>query len=589
MKTDHLQTFPVPVEFIPGRLRQLLNVAPIDAGARIDVLVRFEHDMHGPDKEYIHMQMAVIPEDDADGVGVLRESDHGVVAFGTPDPTDGGAMAAIPPSVSGFGYIVASFGNGQSYGYALADRVWMTLGLVPRGFGNYVQKIAYDDLAEPVFDVAGGELSSTYHFAASRNVHWTMSNSYLRRYLWLHGAVGARVFFYEALVDDAPALRDLMQGARIAELASPDWCRVQLREHGRGHLLLQVWATVTAVPPLRLALPDASTLAWPDMPGPMSRDEVSGRRGDVYVYLDDRVLEHYERDSRFDTTPSGAGDGLWGCSPGYGGQWSFTDWTRVGRNLIRVPLHALYKGVPDAETLRVHPYALRRPVWEQRLGGEHIVAKVDRLAAVLLDLADGLSALSQVAGPAVPASAIFALSRAEVGANGWGGDAMLRRLAQVVPEDMDEQAFLARCKVLHERWQRVPDGLLRRIIIHAGVPKAALKEGFGSLKLLQALCNITERLNTNLERVGDALPTTAEPEDWALQNPHLAALFVAHELRVADAHPGRDKTRGELERFGYDIAGLNMGHGVAFEAVLDGAVAALGHVSDQIAALVGRN
>jgi hypothetical protein len=136
----------------------------------------------------------------------------------------------------------------------------MTLGLVPRGFGNGVQKVAYDDLAEPVFDVAGGELSSTHHFTASRHVHWTMSNHHLRRYLWLDGAMGARAFFYERLVNDAPALRDLMQGGRVAELAGPDRCRVQLREHSGGHLLLQVWASATAVPPVRLAVPDASML-----------------------------------------------------------------------------------------------------------------------------------------------------------------------------------------------------------------------------------------------------------------------------------------------------------------------------------------
>jgi hypothetical protein len=124
---------------------------------------------------------------------------------------------------------------------------------------------------------------------------------------------------------------------------------------------------------------------------------------------------------------------------------------------------------------------------------------------------------------------------------------MLRRLAPVVPADMDEQAFLARCRVLHQRWQRMPDGLLRRFVVQAGVTNKRPKEGFGSLKLLQAVCNITDRLNANLERVGDALPTTVEPNGWALRNPHLAALFVTHELRNTDAHPGRDKTRGEVD------------------------------------------
>jgi hypothetical protein len=71
----------------------------------------------------------------------------------------------------------------------------------------------------------------------------------------------------------------------------------------------------------------------------------------------------------------------------------------------------MYKGVPDGETQRVHLYALGEAVWQQRLGGEHILAKVDRLVAVLLDLPDRLSALSHVGGPAVPAPDIFAFAR----------------------------------------------------------------------------------------------------------------------------------------------------------------------------------
>lgn len=586
MPIDHLQTFPLPAHVLPARLRALLTPASSDADARIDVLERIDHNTTGPDREYVHMLMAVVPEAEADAVEVLREAETGVVAMGTPDFAKQGEAASWSPSISDYGYIVAAWSDGEGYGYALAERVWMMLGLVPRGFGNAEQRLAYDDLAAPVFDVAGGELSSRHYFSASRPVHWTMSNAHLRRYLWLNGAVGARVFFYEALVDNDPVWRERMAGRPIADLVdAPKWCRVQLRQHPvhRDRILLQVWATVVAVPPVCLETESPAALIWPD-DAAAAVDENRRADHDALVYLDDRVLEHYERDSRFDTVPIVDPDGQCLCSPSYGGQWAFADWVRVGRNLIRVPKYALYKAVPGAEILRVHPYALAEAVWQQRLTGEHIVAKVHRLVAVLLDLADELSTLSQAIGSPVDAAQVFGLSRAAVRANGWGEDPMLRRLAQVAPVNMDEQAFLARCKVLHERWQRLPDGLLRRLVIAAGVPANDVKQ-FASLRLLQALSNVVEGLNANLERVADALPTTEAPNDWGRRNPHLAALFVTHELRNADAHVAPGKVLAELERFGYDVAGLNSGYGLAFDALLDGVIASLGHVRDDLSDL----
>lgn len=587
MKTDHLQTFPLPEHLVPETLRRLL--APGEAGNdhRVDVLVRTEHDMHGPSRESVHMLMAVIPEDKADAVSVLRESSTGLVEDGTPDMAERGAMADWSPAVSTFGYIVAAWGDSLRYGYALSERVWMMLGLVPRGFGNEVQRITYDDLAAPVFDVASGELSSSYYFEASRNVRWTMSNAHLRRYLWLNKAVGTRVFSYEGMVDDCAEVRALMDGEPVVRLdVAPPWCEVYLREH-KGRILIQVAGTVTAVPPVLLPEPDATTLVWPDIPGPMSANEINGRAGHVDVYLDDRVLEHYERDTRFDTMPVNTGDNRWSCSPGYGGQWAFTGWVRVGRNLIRVSLRDLHKGVPDAEVVRAHAYALPRDLWSQRTGGEHVVAKVDRLVAVLLDLADHLARLSGLTDPPAAATEIFRLDRREVRANGWGSDATLKRLSQVVPLDMDEQAFLARCKVLHERLQVIPKGVIKRILRLMGISSAKVKD-LGSFKLIQAAATVLEDINRNLETVPDSLPSDVEPEGWDQPNAHLAALFVLNDLRIADAHVVPGETLRELERLGFDIAGVNGGYGLAFDFVLDHVIGSLGHVEWELRAFVER-
>ena len=88
----------------------------------------------------------------------------------------------------------------------------MALGLSPRCLGGDQQKVFFDDLSLPEFGVVEGEIATEYHFSPERNVSWTMSNEYLRRYLWMRGAYGVRVFYYEARLPDCPALREVNGG-----------------------------------------------------------------------------------------------------------------------------------------------------------------------------------------------------------------------------------------------------------------------------------------------------------------------------------------------------------------------------------------
>lgn len=92
------------------------------------------------------------------------------------------------------------WGDGSRYSYNLAEKVWMTLGLSPRVIGNDVQKIIYDDLSLPIIGVSEGDVASEFEFNLKRDVYWTMRNDYLRKYLWMTGCYGVRVFFYEAYI-----------------------------------------------------------------------------------------------------------------------------------------------------------------------------------------------------------------------------------------------------------------------------------------------------------------------------------------------------------------------------------------------------
>jgi hypothetical protein len=565
---DYLQAFPVPAHLLPERLRLLLEPIDTDPALSVEVSCFTEKATSTPDNETVYMLMAVVPDDDLNVVPILH-TDQGQVAYSTPILRDKGSERGFSPSVSGYDYIVASWGDGSFYTYHLAEKVWMALGLTPRCLGNEQQQLVYDDLRLPEFGVAKGEISAQYYFTASRQIQWFMSNEYLRKYLWLRGGRGVRQFYYRAILQDVPELRTLMAGGQFVELGEPGgWLEGDLREDRDG-LLLQVWATVEAVSCELSPEQTAEGLNWPGIQAPVTHASANDIFNQATIYLDDRFLERYEQSSFYSTTPFNLYG--WHCNPSYLGQWAFSGCERVGRNLIRVSLRELYKGTPDREILHARAFALDPSIVAQHdLGEEHVVSKVERLLAQLLALGENLSALANAFTIQKTAEDLIGFTRSEVKANGWLHYPQLEKLAQVAPLAMTQQAFLARCKSIHELWQKLPNGFLKQILQVAGVPRAKIADR-ASLKLLQTLGNILQRLDAHEEAV-DAFKKDRVPENWDDRNAGLAMLFVTNDLRIADAHDSVGESLQKLQDQGFDVASLHQGYGRALDFVLDGVI-----------------
>lgn len=582
----YIDDFLLPEALIPPRLRAFLEIASTDADERIEVQNLFEV-RDGATTECAQMLMAVVPEADLSALGVPRESADGVVAFSVPDPQEQGDRAVFNPSVSGCDYIVASWGDGSFYTYNLAEKVWMALGLVPRTVGGEHQKVIFDDLSLPEFGVAEGEISNEFYWKPTRDVSWRIKNEYLRRYLWMRGAWGVRVFWYRKLLEDQQEVRALMSGETHFKWDADDgWCEVDLREH-RGGLLLQVWGAVPAVSPELSPGLDAEALVWPDDDQPMTHDRASALVDLNYVYLQDSFLEKYEQSSFYDSTPIRDQDGRWLCSPSYRGQWSFTDCVRVGRNLIRVRMRELYKPKPDIEIIHAHSFAITRAEW----GGvnfeeEHIVAKVHRFVTVLVAFDQRLREFCNAVGVECRVESLTGFSREELEANGWLSYPVLSRLGQVATLDMSQQAFLSRCKTINEILQKIPNGFLRSLLKRAGCKGDDVK-GLGSLKLLQALYNIVVHLNENGEQV-ESFAGDDAPDDWARANETFAPLFVLYDLRVADAHEAPAECLDALNRLGFDIALVNSGYGKALDCIFDKTILTLEAIDEALSKLLAR-
>jgi hypothetical protein len=582
---DYLNQFPIPAAQLPARLRGLLQAVPNDPQIRVEVATSYDFDHYGPNREYVHMIMALTPEPKPSFPRVPHEAGDGVVSFSTPVVETQGELAVVNPSVSGLDYVVASWGNGSFYSYNLSEKIWMTLGLSPRCLGGNIQKVIYDDLSLPEFGVAEGEISTEYYFSPRRDIHWVISNEYLRRYLWMRGAYGMRVFFYEALLPDSCTLRALMGSEAHVQLAeNAGWYTLDIREH-QAKLLIQVWAAVVAIPPERCPEQSADGLMWPGTAKPMNRNRANALTEIMPVYLDDQFLEKYEQNSLFDTVPVNV-DGRWLCSPSYLGQWSFTDCCRIGRNIIRVPMRELYKPKPDREILHAHAHVLDpAKVVEFAQDEEHIASKTHRFVEQLLDLGAQLEALGAAIGKPKCSKEIVGFSRAELSANGWLNYPDLCHLARVAPLAMTEQAFLSRCKDICELWQRIPSGFLRTLIARAGHTGSGIKE-LGSIKLLQVLSNVVERLNAHGECL-DSYGTGGAPDDLTTQNSAFVALFVNYDLRIAHAHNTGDVPRS-LEKIGFDVAVLNQGYGRALDHLFDSVIKVFSHLNTELGKLLRR-
>lgn len=587
MPFDYLAAFPLPIDLIPERLRNLLMPVGLNPREAVEVACLYQAPNRDANYESVYLQMAVVQDDSDVPLGIFDEAGQGVVAHSVPIEGKDNA-AECHPSLSGHDYIVASWGSGSFYAYHLAEKVWMTLGLTPRCIGNEHQRLIYDDLGLPEFSVAEGEISNEYYWRPIRNIGWSMSNEYLRKYLWLRAARGVRAIYYKKKLADHPEIRKLMGGQGHVDLkpdTGPAWYTLDIREYKKG-LLLQVWASVEAISCELCPEQSADGIVWPGDIEPMTHDRANALLSGKHVFLDDRFLERYEQSTFYDTSPVEV-DGAWHCSPFYKGQWGFTDCVRIGRNLIEVSMRELYKPKPDREILHAFEYALSRDeIAHMDMGAEHIVAKTQRLLNQLLTLGENLSHLGKVVGLQKTAEELTGFSRKELRDNGWMAYPNLRKLAQVAPLDMTQQAFLSRCKQLHEILQKIPNGYLKSLLEKAGCPRNKVND-LGLLKLLEALLNVLQRLNGDEESL-EAFGSQREPEGWNARNPLMAPLFLNNDLRIADAHEAVGKCIQTLQGMGFDTGHLNDGYGLAIDFVLDGVISALEAINSVMEQLLAR-
>lgn len=563
---DYLSMLPLPVDQVPPGLKDLLFTEDNSNPQRdVSVTHRYEKNKYQDDYSYAHMLMAVVPEDEVAKLAVLRESREGVVTYSTPDCTMKGGVCGINISVSGYGYIVASWGDGSHNCFFLAEDVWMKLGLKPRLIGDDEQKVIFDEVTSPSYGVAQGDVSSEYYYTSSKDVKWTMRNDYLRKYLWMKGCVGVKVFFFEAYIERSKEVLALLSGSNHYTLQYP-WIDFNITDHG-DRVILQAWGTVQSVQPELCAELDVNTLVWPGHSDPMTMSRAKDYRRSEYVYVDDAFLIKYEKDKTYNAVPFLYGN-HYQVDPSYGGQWAFRDCVRVGRNLVKIPFYELYRGVPEKEIYHVFDYAKDQKLIDScAFDAEHIVSKTFRFAKELANLNDNLVSLGRVLDINLSSSDVSEYNNTEMHDEGIRNYPVLQKLSQVASINMQEQDFLARCKTINEIINKIKTGSLKKLIIAMGVDVKVVDK-LQTLRLLQAILNLTEAIVEQNEDKS-ALKHANEIAKFNQLNSNLSALFINNDLRNCEAHEAVGKSMEHLYKLGFDSATLTSGYSHALDFLFD--------------------
>lgn len=588
---DYLNKFPLPLEVMPDLLYKMLS--PIDSfepDLMIEITKRYE--LKNPNNEYCHMAIATIPEKNKNCIQLMRRAaEDGLVQFSTPCCDKKGELKNISYSLDGYDYLVASYGSSNFYTYNLAEKVWLTLGLSQRCVGNEHQKIEYDDLEEPVINVAQGDISNEFHWEQSKNIKWEMRNNYLRKYLWMRGHIGVRSFYYKSYVEDSQQIRALMQGeSHFRDTPEGGWYDLDIREHINGLLLIQVWATIVAILPKKCNEKDIRKLQWPGDTSPMSKAKTCGipRKLDYpYIYLNDDFLKKYENDRVYECIPMINPDGICYCDPSYKGQWSFYNLRRIGRNIIKVSIYDLYeKAIPDKEILHAYKYAIS-PIQANSFDPkeENIVEKTKRFIEEIIKLGNSLFMLSYRLGIDIhQPEEYIGISQQEIYANGWRRYKTICKIAKVSSLNMSAEDFLSRCKIIHEFLQEIKSDLLKKFLIIAGSKENNLKN-LKNFKLLERIKNILDYLIKNHESISAWKDSILE-FDWEKSNSSISALFVNRDLRLIDSHEIGSEVSTVLKRLGFDSAQLARGHGKALDFIFDEIIKSIQSINNSFSILL---
>jgi hypothetical protein len=458
----------------------------------------------------------------------------------------------------------------------------MTYGLVPRAFDD--GSIYWDDPRLPIHGVVQATAPSTWNSPSATTARVTISKAHLQDYLSLRQMALVQSFWEHRHAASAPEIEAFLDGEEIRDFDTPRR-RLRLgkmRMHG-GTAWAEVFSARILARPGSMPISDrygtGEALEWPGIEGPIDRDQARRFPPFRWVFIDDRVLEHYEGCEGFRVLPESG-------FVKFGFQWSVSTEGRIGRDTIQVELRKLYEGVPFEVTRHWHKFARPRPAGVT--GPEpNVATRAKALTYGVVELGENLAELAGTVGLTEHSEDAFVgLGRDKLDYEGWYSTPQTEAISRHMPANMSRDRFLERAVTLTKLIEGIRPRPLRELCRALGVPDSHAKD-FQSLKLLDCIikmCQISRDTGTRLGRGANTAWVLLSRDGTEPERP-IPRFFALYDVRIMGAHTFSDQSKfaAYLKRFEIGEAETVGGFGLAMDRVYDLLIDELGSMNKTIA------
>jgi hypothetical protein len=446
----------------------------------------------------------------------------------------------------------------------------MTYGLFPRLI-ELNQEIIWDEPSEPLPEVIRLKAISNYHRGNASLAQIKIRKDYIKDYSTLRKKVIIQLFFEEMRIKINEEIKKLIGDNLEYEAKYKTHCiRIIVDSRDENIALVEIRGfRVLATPgesPITKGRWEYGSLKWPGIDKPITDESSRSLTRIDLVYISDSVLAKYEGHKDYDITPETGG-------VSYGNQWAVSNCHRVGRNTIALELKKLYEGNGPEVVNHWHKHSVDPSTIDR--SGKNIAEYAKELVDEYLRLGETLATISStILEEGVGIEDVIKLDKRKIDYSGWCSIKEIEGITWHIPENLNKDEFLERCKRLNILIiEGLNEGLLRRTLLKVGVESNNIKE-YRSVKLLELLIEIFIVSNKSGLSPKKNGKTIVGRIDYENTNEFLRQMFGLNFLRIQSSHSSG--TKGEkifydaLKSFGIEQAMIATNYVDAIEIVYQG-------------------
>lgn len=439
-------------------------------------------------------------------------------------------------------------------------------------------KIYWDDLSRPKYEVICNKLISYYDYPKHSTAYVQIEKEYLESYLELRKKTAVQVFTVIGnIYIDADISQLLNEKGHYIEEYKQYEIRVSkldpkeniARFEVNGYKIIENGQDLSN---------DAEMPAghhWKGIQGLVTDWRARHEMPFEYIYVSDEVLSKYEDNDDYEIFP------LFG-SVKYKGQWAISHCERIGKNGIKIEIKKLYEGTPNEVIDYWNKFSISL---SDICEGENIAVKAERLTKSYFKLGRLLSEIAnEICGFGFTPSDLISLDERTIEYTGWSDFPDYKPIANHINlHSFSKEQFIARCKKLYVLiGENLKEKSLRRIVDWLRFPVNISKD-FRSIKLLGVLLkylHVSEESGLSLCENKDVI---TERVLGIKDFDAITELLALNNIRQLDAHKnGKDselKLRDALKAFGIEYNSLTNNYAKPCEQVYDGIIIALKRIN----------